>query len=182
MQRYKMKRRQAVANRLNTPGQDARGRPTKFKEEYIEAAKKLCALGATDIEMADFFEVTVTTFYHWKNQYPKFSEAVKVAKEAADNRVERSLYQKATGYTHPAEKIVYDKDAGEFRRTTYREHYAPDTGACAFWLKNRRPEQWRDRQEHTGANGEPLHPTTDHLQQLSAMLDKLTVPDKVQVH
>lgn len=127
------------------------GRPSKYRPEFIDQAGKLCALGATDLELADFFEVDVATLYRWKISHPEFCEAIKAAKVAADERVERSLYARATGYTHDAVKIFCQD--GKVIEAPYREHVPPDTGACAFWLKNRRPTEWRDRQDvnHSGS-------------------------------
>ena len=129
-----------------------RGRPTLYKPEYAEQAAKLCALGAKDIEIADFFDVHLDTLYEWRNVHPDFSESIKVAKEAADTRVERGLYERATGYSYPAEKVVGGKIV------KHREHVPPDPTSMIFWLKNRKPKEWRDRreQEITGASGAPL--------------------------
>lgn len=128
------------------------GRPSSYKPEYVEQAKKLCELGATDVEMADFFEVAVSTFYKWKNAHPEFSEALKVGKTAADERIERSLYAKAIGYTFESEKIFQFQ--GKIIRAPCREHVAPDTTACIFWLKNRRPDLWREKLIQEGVASE----------------------------
>lgn len=61
-------------------------RPTKYQEAYAEQARKLCLLGYTDAELADFFEVSESTINKWKIDYPKFSESIK--------RVRPSLMQK----------------------------------------------------------------------------------------
>jgi hypothetical protein len=132
------------------------GRPSKFKPDMVEQARKLALLGATDREMADFFEVAESTFYLWKLEHPELSEALKVGKEAADGRVEQSLYRRALGYSHDAVKII--QVGGEVVNAPYVEHYPPDTTAAIFWLKNRRPAEWRDRQELTGADGKDLIP------------------------
>jgi len=121
------------------------GRPSKFKDEFCAQGSKLAALGATDREIADFFEVTESTLYLWKNTHPEFSEALKTGKGPADNRVEQSLYRRATGYTYDAEKIFQYE--GTPVRVDYVEHVAPDVTACIFWLKNRRPEEWREKSE-----------------------------------
>lgn len=122
------------------------GRPSLFKPEYIEQAAKLCLLGATDIEIARFFGICVDTLNNWKIKYPDFVASIKTAKGEADERVERSLYQKATGYTFESEKIFqYD---GRVVRAKTIEHVPPSDTAMIFWLKNRRPEQWRDIQKH----------------------------------
>lgn len=129
------------------------GRPTKYKPEYVDQAAKLAALGATDAEMADFFEVTVSTFALWKVTYPELSDALKDSKEIADRRVETALYNRAMGYTHEETDIrVVD---GAVVMTPMLKHYPPDTTAAIFWLKNRKPQEWRDRAQvdHTSSDG-----------------------------
>jgi hypothetical protein len=121
------------------------GRPTSFKPEYVEQARKLAQLGATDREAAEFFEVAESTLYLWKHTQPEFSEALKVGKETADARVEQSLYRRALGYSHDAVKMHAVE--GTVVSTPYTEHYPPDTTAAIFWLKNRRPDAWRDKTE-----------------------------------
>ena len=103
-------------------------------------------LGATDAEMADFFDVAISTFYRWKNEFPEFSEALKTAKASADERVERSLYHRAVGYTFDSEKVFQFQ--GEVVRAKTKEHVPPDTTAAIFWLKNRRSKEWRDVRQH----------------------------------
>lgn len=127
------------------------GRPSKYKPEFVEQARKLCLLGATDRELADFFGVTDVTLNTWKLRHPEFLESLKLGKEAADARVEKSLYHRARGYSHDAVKILMTKD-GDVYREEYVEHYPPDTTACIFWLKNRKTADWRDKQEveHSG--------------------------------
>ncbi|WP_434456514.1 terminase [Stutzerimonas urumqiensis] len=120
-------------------------RPSKYKPEFVEQARKLCRLGATDQELADFFKVALSTLNLWKVQHPEFSESLKLGKEVADERVANALYQRAMGYSHPDVDIrVVD---GAIVETPLIKHYAPDTTAAIFWLKNRRPDEWRDRQE-----------------------------------
>lgn len=126
------------------------GRPTLWKEEYLEQAKKLCELGATDIEIADFFKIDISTFYRWKASKPEFCEAIKLSKEIADERVKRSLYAKAVGYERDETDIkVVD---GQIVETLVRKHYPPDSTAMIFWLKNRCKDEFRDRveTEHSG--------------------------------
>lgn len=121
------------------------GRPSSFKPEYVEQARKLCALGATDVELADFFGVDVRTIYRWKATSEDFCQALRVAKEVADERVERSLFARANGYEH--DEIDIRVLNGEIVKTPIRKYYPPDTTACIFWLKNRRPAEWRDKVE-----------------------------------
>lgn len=134
------------ADRPKHPG----GRPTKYKQEYVEQVRKLCVLGATDVEIADFFKVSIPTIYSWANRNAEFLNALKAGKDAADDRVERSLYHKATGYTFESEKVFQYE--GQIVRAATREHVPPSDTAAIFWLKNRRKAEWRDKQEleHTG--------------------------------
>lgn len=135
------------------------GRPSSYLPEYAEQAEKLCKLGATDKEMADFFGVSEQTLNAWKHAQPDFLESLRSGKMLADANIAARLYSRAMGYTHEAVKIAVSP-TGEHHQVPYVEHYAPDTTAAIFWLKNRRPDQWRDKQtqEVTGADGAPLIP------------------------
>lgn len=123
------------------------GRPTSYKAEYAKQAKKLAELGATDQEVADFFEVDVRTVYRWKHDHDAFCQALKAGKDVADDRVERSLYQKAIGYEQEEVKIFMPANKEEPVYAPYRAKIAPDTTAAIFWLKNRRKDEWRDKTE-----------------------------------
>lgn len=134
------------------------GRPSGYDPKFAVQAEKLCALGATDQDIADFFEVSSRTIYRWQNRFPEFCRALKAGKEEADDRVERSLYHKAVGYRFEAVKIFMPAGAAAPVYAPYVEQVAPDTTAAIFWLKNRRPDRWRDRQqhEHSGPDGGPI--------------------------
>lgn len=128
------------------------GQPTSYEDQYPEQARKLVELGATDLEVAEFFGVTVRTIYNWKHNHPEFFHALKRGKEHADATVEKSLFERATGYTIDSIKIFCDKD-GNVTKVPFQEHVAPDTTAMIFWLKNRKPAEWRDKidHEHSGS-------------------------------
>jgi hypothetical protein len=119
---------------------------SNFRTEHIEMARKLAKLGAIDAEIADFIGVTLRTFHTWKGEHPELMAALEVGKVEADNRVKRSLYQRAVGYTYPSEKVFSYK--GEVVRAEIDVHVPPDTTAAIFWLKNRDKENWRDVQHH----------------------------------
>lgn len=121
------------------------GRPTKYEKRMNEQVEKLCRLGATDNEIADFFEVDVSTINNWKIDYPEFFESIKSGKVEADSNVADRLYQRAMGYEHEEDVIFNDKGTPMIVNTT--KHYPPDPTSMIFWLKNRRPKDWRDRQE-----------------------------------
>ena len=124
----------------------AAGRPTKYKQEYNEQAYKLCLLGATDADMADFFEVDECTINRWKQSEEEFCKSLKRGKAEADYKVAQSLYHRAKGYVAP--DIITASHGGMITDVKQVEkHYPPDTTAAIFWLKNRQPKQWRDKQE-----------------------------------
>jgi hypothetical protein len=131
-------------------------RPTDFKEEFVDEAAQLSSEGATDQEMADYFGVDVRTLYRWKNTQPEFRQAIKSAKDAADDRVERSLFERALGYER--DEVDVRVVAGVIVQTKIRKFYPPDTTAAIFWLKNRKPTEWREKNETTltGPAGGPI--------------------------
>lgn len=131
------------------------GRPTKYKKEFVEQAEKICALGATDFDLADFFGVSDRTIYRWSQAHPEFCQALKTGKAEADERVVNSLYRKAVGFEQEEVKIFMPAGASKPVYATYTAKHAPDTTAAIFWLKNRQPGEWRDAKqtELSGPNG-----------------------------
>lgn len=127
----------------------------KFRDEFVEQARKLAEMGHTDAEMADFFDVSLRAFHTWKVKHPALMEALKLGKPEADARVTRSLFQRAVGYTCPETVVQFEKRKDKRGRTRvivhkaeFEKHYPPDTTAGIFWLKNREPELWREKFEH----------------------------------
>lgn len=126
-------------------------RPSKFDQlTDLDKAnlERLARKGFTDKEMAEFIDVTEQTFNNWKKAKPKFFESLKDWKAEADHKVERSLYERATGFTCKEDKIF--NDSGKAMVVPTEKHYPPDTTACIFWLKNRDKENWRDKVELGG--------------------------------
>lgn len=122
------------------------GRPSKYKPEYAEQARKLCLLGATDAEMADFFDVDERTINNWKEEFPEFFQSIKKGKLLADANVADRLYQRAMGYEAPDVDIRVVE--GQIIETPLTKYYPPDTPAAIFWLKNRQRAKWRDKVEN----------------------------------
>lgn len=139
----------AVANKRTQdkqkPGKHPGGRPSAYKAEFAGIAYRHCLLGATDKDLAAAFGVHVDTIDEWKRKQPKFSESLKKGKAEADAVIAESLFHRAKGYSHKAVKIMQHE--GEAFDHEYTEHYPPDTAACIFWLKNRRPDQFRNNPE-----------------------------------
>ena len=127
-------------------GKELAGRPSKYREEFNEQAYRLCLLGATDQQLADFFGTKEQTINNWKNKYPSFFDALKAGKAQADANVASSLYSRAMGYEHDEDKIFLGKDNVPVVVPT-KKRYPPDPTSMIFWLKNRQPQEWRDRQE-----------------------------------
>lgn len=153
------------------------GRPSKYSPAYCEQVEKLCKLGATDKEIADFFCIAESTLNLWKLEHKVFSESIKRGKVLADANVADRLYQRAMGFEHDSEEIKVVSDGqGEGSsvvRVPIRKVYAPDTTAGIFWLKNRQPAKWRDKVEvdstNLNLNSEPL--TKDEIKEISKILE-----------
>lgn len=133
------------------------GRPTSYKPEYAEQAYKLCLLGSTDKEMADFFGVSEQTLNAWKPEFPEFLESITRGKTIADAQVAESLYKRATGYT--GRKVITANVAGVISDIKeVNDYVGPDTQAASLWLRNRQSAKWRDKVDHelTGKDGGPM--------------------------
>lgn len=120
------------------------GRPSLYSDAIALRAIELAVSGKTDVQIAESLKIPPLTFIGWKERHPDFALALKRAKDVADDEVERTLRERALGYSHKAIKFFCHE--GVIISEEYIEHYPPDTGACIFWLKNRRPERWREKQ------------------------------------
>ena len=126
------------------------GAPTKYKEEYAHQAYLYCkGCGATDIELAEFFKVSKATIENWKDKHDQFLDSVKRGKDFYDTgMVENALLNRALGMKITETRISgggSDDEAPSAIEVT--KEIPPDTGAAIFWLKNRNPARWRDKQE-----------------------------------
>lgn len=136
----------------------ARGPRSKYQKAFATKAKKMMANGAIHTEVAKALGIGLTTLYHYQNTQPEFAEALKAGGKLADDRVEAALHQTAVGYHIDTEKVAYDSRSGIWVRTDTTTYIQPSMPAQAFWLKNRRKEEWRDKQEHEvgGLDGGPI--------------------------
>lgn len=121
------------------------GRPPRYKKEFDDQAYKLSLLGYTDVELGVFFEVAESTINNWKKAHPSFLESIKKGKEIADTEVSSRLFDRAKGVRINSTKFFQHE--GIIQSVPYVEEYPPDTTAAIFWLKNRQPKKWRDKQE-----------------------------------
>lgn len=120
-----------------------KGRPTSYKQEYDELVYNYCLLGATDKDLAGFFGVAESTLNLWKETHESFSESLNAGKAIADGKVAQSLFQLATGYSHP--DTHFTSYEGTVIKTETTKHYPPSATAQIFWLKNRQKKFWRDK-------------------------------------
>lgn len=142
----------------------------RFHPRYVEQAEKLYKMGFTDAEFAEFIGASLSSVRMWRAKYPKFRKASEVGKDEADDRVARSFYMRATGYEHPTERIFHNR--GEVVRAETLEHVPPDVQAGFLWLKNRRPDEWKDRSEQH-ITGAVAHLTDEEIDaRLSKLLGK----------
>ena len=114
--------------------------------------------GLTDEQIAGNMGINVRTLYNWKKKSVRIFQSLKVNKELADIEVENALRKKALGFRETEQTVSMRKTVESENGTRVREvtepvvmeserSYPPDTTAQIFWLKNRKPEQWRDKQE-----------------------------------
>lgn len=141
-----------MAKKKIKPPPKKTGRPSLYNpDEHPKAARLLTGNGKTLADLAESFGVARSTIEEWMAAHPEFSGAIKLGREDASAAVERALFQRATGYSHPAVKILAVSGGqgvgSSVEKVPYTEHYPPDTEAAKFWLKNRRPGEWKDKQE-----------------------------------
>jgi hypothetical protein len=123
--------------------------------------------GLTDDQIAHNIGIATSTLYHWKNKYLEISESLKRGKEVIDRQVENALLKRALGYQY--DEVTYEFGE-ETKRVTKEVH--PDTTAQIFWLKNRKPNEWRDKKETELSGGLELNNpyeglTTEELRKIA---------------
>lgn len=146
------------------------GRPTKYKPEMDHQCYKLALLGLTNEQMANVLDIDVSTFYAWINEKPIFSEAIKKGKDIADAEVAHSLHKRALGYTEKEQKAFQHE--GKIIIAEIEKNVAPDTGAAAFWLKNRQSQKWRNNPVEEVDNQGVVSPNLPTRQQLAEKPDE----------
>lgn len=111
-----------------------------------EKIKEWSSKGLTDRELSQKMGIAYSTLRVWRDKYPEIEEALAEGKAVADGNVERSLYARAIGYSY--KEIRTTKQGGKTKTETWERHSPPDVTAMIYWLKNRKPYEWRDRREH----------------------------------
>lgn len=135
--------------------------------------------GLTDEQIAHNAGIHPDTLYEWQKRFPVISEALKKGKAPVDIQVENALLKRALGYeyeevtTEITETPYIDRRGKE--RVRKQKHVKktkkivlPDTTAQIFWLKNRRPDKWRDKREEAVS----IHNADPHLdEEIERMFD-----------
>jgi len=135
-------------------------RPSLYETEWKE---KLVVIqgwardGLTNEQIANNIGISTKTLYEWQNKYSEFSDALKKGKEVVDREVENALYKNATGYDYTEEQAIKLKESfyvdgkrcekEHIEVVEIKKHKPPETTAQIFWLKNRKPSEWRDKRD-----------------------------------
>ena len=133
----------------------AKGKYEKWLEpDNLTRLQAWAREGLTDEQIAKNMGIAAQTLYDWKKKFPEISESLKESKEVVDAMVENALLKRALGYEYDeiTEEPRFDKMTGKMEMTVtkkVRKKVLPDTTAQIFWLKNRKPDLWRDKPEPT---------------------------------
>ena len=144
----------------------ARGARGKYREWITEDGLLMIESwardGLVDADIARNIGINPSTLYEWQNKYPEIAKALKRGKAPVDMKVENALLKRALGYEYEEKRIEVDA-LGEEKRIGIKRYAAPDVTAQIFWLKNRKPAQWRDRQVIDAADEGKLAALIDGL-------------------
>lgn len=123
-----------------------RGNQTKYDPDiHPTLVRGLARSGYTSVEIAEKLQVSKSTLYKWRQKYPELRDSLKEGRDFADNMVEDALYKSALGFRRKT--IKKRKTPQGVTIEEVQEDVPPNATAIIFWLKNRRPEQWRDKRE-----------------------------------
>lgn len=134
----------------------AAGRPRTdyYPDQHPALAAQAAREGLINKEIADRLGISASTFYHWRKEHPEFCEALNEGKEVVDAKVEKALLTRALGYEYDEVEETQDikqsksgEEVAHKRRIVRKKAVIPDVQAQRLWLLNRRPEQWRDKQD-----------------------------------
>lgn len=124
---------------------------TKFTKEFQDLAVKLAGKGYLDKEICEYADVSINTFYKWKQKHPDFAEDLRKAKHKINQKIEAQAYKRAMGYMITETKTITGiNENGEeeiIRIEKNNKHIPSDTKILMMLLKNRMPEKYRDKQE-----------------------------------
>jgi hypothetical protein len=128
----------------------------EVKEKLIQV-EAWCRDGLTELQIAENLGISKATLEVYKKEHQDFLDALKRGKEVIDIQVENSLFKRAIGYTYEevTHENIWNKELERYEMTETKrviKEVQPDTTAQIFWLKNRKPSEWRDKQEIESKN------------------------------
>lgn len=124
-------------------------RPNRYETEIkdkLAAVQGWARNGLNNEQIAKNLGINIATLYKYKANYKELNEALKKGREVVDFEVENALLKRALGYEYEETKVEVE-ESGKKKVTKTKKFIPPDVGAAAFWLKNRKPTEWRDRRE-----------------------------------
>lgn len=143
-----------------------------LKQENLMKVQGWARDGKTEEQIAELMGISKRTLYNWKKKEMPLLQALKVGKDVADRQIENALFKSALGYDYEEETVTNDG-----RVVKVKKHKPANTTAQIFWLKNRKPEQWRDKRElsHDGEVSNNINlqnMTDDDLEALAKLAKK----------
>jgi len=160
----KAKPKRKAPAKKKAPTKRGVGKPTKYRAEWPDKAREMAKQGLVDKDIAYNFGIHATTMVRLKREHPELEQAINEGRRVANQKVESALFKRAVGFQ--AEEVttkiikLQDDDGNEVQRevevTKKTKQVAPDTGACMCWLKNRDPQNWRDRHDVNLSTETPL--------------------------
>ena len=155
------------------------GRPILYKPENADIARLACMLGATNDTLADRFEVSPRTVDNWIAAIPEFGDAGRQGRQVADESVVSALFARATGMERKVTKAFCHK--GQPITVSYTVELPPDVRACMFWLRNRRPGQWRENRPLIDERDDLDFRGLEEASQRAALADRDKSPEAAPV-
>ena len=136
----------------------------KYNDDFPLLAEDFARKGMKDKEIATNLGISEDAFYRYQKMFKEFYEALKRGKAPVDVEVENALLKRARGYEYEETTVEFkpgkkdDEKAKPVKVKKVTKKVIPDTTAQIFWLKNRRPKDWRDKHEHIVGGSEDLPP------------------------
>ena len=165
----------------------AKGKYQKWlKESNLLKIQEWVLQGCTNEDIAKLMDINVSTLYEWSNLYPEISNALKTTKDFVDIDIENSLYRKAMGHRYKTKKFIkckeikYSEETGKKISETETPvaveeevFIPPDTLAIIFYLKNRKPKDWRDQKDINFGDGDENVPTESFASKFDKVMKKM---------
>lgn len=132
--------------------------------------------GLTDEQIAKNIGIRRETLIEWKKRFPNIANTLKKNKEVVDREVENALLKSAEGYYVEEEiwerRFVRSKGDYDLVLTKKtKRHIPPSQVAQIFWLKNRKPEEWREKREYEESDPEALAKARELLADIPSVIE-----------